>query len=144
MVPMLVICLLKSNVRGPVTAPRLRLADSTPAAIVAPMISVFTTIEAVLAGSSVNEIIAALAGVVPREQTPINASGMNNRFAFMDWLLHLSRHSRTSELNCNKLITALIHLNVIKLILDGCRGKIAASYPVISRSRRRHRNHCSG
>jgi hypothetical protein len=69
MVPWLVIALFRSNVLGPVTLPTLRLADSTLIAIVAPAMSVFTTIGAMPAGSSTNEIDAALAGPAPAKET---------------------------------------------------------------------------
>jgi hypothetical protein len=72
MVPWLVICLLKSNVLVPVTVPRLRLADSLLVVIVAPTMSVVTVIGSV---ASLNEIAAALARVVPTEQTPMSAGG---------------------------------------------------------------------
>src|ERR1700731_1702646 len=62
------LCRLRSNVLGPVTLPTLRLADSILVAIVAPAMSVFTTIGAMPAGFSLNEIDAALAGPVPTKE----------------------------------------------------------------------------
>jgi hypothetical protein len=83
MVPWLVICLLKIKVLalGVPTVPRLRLADSLLVVIVAPTMSVVTVIGSV---ASLNEIAAALAGVVQTEQTPMSASGTNICFAFMN------------------------------------------------------------
>jgi hypothetical protein len=83
MVPMLIICLRKISVAGPVILPRVRLADSILDIIVAPTTSVVTTIGPVPLGSSLNEIIAALAGVVPIKQTPMSAIGMNSCFVFI-------------------------------------------------------------
>src|SRR3984893_5396427 len=71
MVPWLVIAIFRSNVLRPITLPTLRLADSILVAIVAPAMSVFTTIGAMPAGSSLNEIDAALAGPVPTKETVV-------------------------------------------------------------------------
>jgi len=51
--------------------PTLRLADSRLVAIVAPTMSVFTTIGAIPAGFSMKEIDAALARPVPTKETVI-------------------------------------------------------------------------
>jgi hypothetical protein len=50
-------------VLAPVTLPTLRLADSTLADIVEPVMSVDTAIGAMPSGFSLNEMNAALAGV---------------------------------------------------------------------------------
>jgi hypothetical protein len=91
MVPILVIALFKSSVLGPVTLPTLSVADSTLVAIVAPAISVFTTIGVVPAGSSLNEITAALAEAIPTKQTPMNTSEINNCFVFIGLVLLLTQ-----------------------------------------------------
>ena len=57
--------------------------DAVSAAVDAPTISVVTAIAAVPLGSSLNEMKAALVGVVPTKQAPISASGPNNRFRFI-------------------------------------------------------------
>jgi hypothetical protein len=89
MVPILIICLLKTKVLAPVTLPRLRLADSAPAAIVAPAMSVVTWIAVVSLGSSLNEIAAAWAGVIPTTQSAMSVSGTNSCFVFISSLLRV-------------------------------------------------------
>jgi hypothetical protein len=96
MVPTLVIALFRSNVLGPVTLPTLRLADSILVAIVAPTMSVFTTIGEVPLGSSLNEITAALAGpvptkervVIPSENIPSTAALESNLNFWVTCTLH--------------------------------------------------------
>jgi hypothetical protein len=86
MVPTFVICLLKINVLGPVTSPRLRLASSALVDTAAFAMSVVTVIGVLSVRPSLNEMKAALAGVLATKQTPMSAIGRSSRFVFMDYL----------------------------------------------------------
>ena len=86
----MVICLLNSNVLAPVTLPTLRLADSMVDDIVGLVMSVVTAIGAIPSGSSLNDMKAALAGVLPTKQVPMSAIGM-------DWLLHFAFPKEMSD-----------------------------------------------
>jgi len=82
-VPILIICLLNNNVAVPVTVPTLRLADSVPATIVAPTMSVITWIEPVPVVGSRKEIVLALAGPVPTITIPSSTSETNKALSFI-------------------------------------------------------------